>query len=269
MSQPTAADDTAPATMRAVVVTRPGGLDALEIKDVQVPARRHGWVRIKVKAFGVNESEVTTRKGESDPEVTTPYPRHRGRRRGRPGRRGQRAAPGPAGGDHDGRHGPHLRRRLRPVRERPRGPGHPVRDRPAVGRRRRAAGDVPDRVRLPDHRPRPAGGADAADPRWHLHGRAERGHARDGPRRHRTVHHPQPGAGPGAAGRERRPPPHRQRHRRRPGARADAGRCRRRTGTGRLLGPRRHPAHRPSTRHRLLHRSSGRGSGRSPTSPRS
>ncbi|MEU6409198.1 zinc-binding dehydrogenase [Microbispora sp. NPDC046933] len=72
MSQPTAADD-APATMRAVVVTRPGGLDALEIKDVPVPVRAPGWVRIKVKAFGVNESEVTTRKGESDPEVT--YPR--------------------------------------------------------------------------------------------------------------------------------------------------------------------------------------------------
>ncbi|MEV6795460.1 zinc-binding dehydrogenase [Streptomyces sp. NPDC051320] len=59
--------------MRAVVVTRPGGLDALQIKDVPVPARKPGWVRIKVKAFGVNESEVTTRKGESDAEVT--YPR--------------------------------------------------------------------------------------------------------------------------------------------------------------------------------------------------
>lgn len=75
MSQPTAAasDDAAPATMRAVVVTRPGGLDALEIKDVPVPVRKPGWVRIKVKAFGVNESEVTTRRGESDAEVT--YPR--------------------------------------------------------------------------------------------------------------------------------------------------------------------------------------------------
>ncbi|WP_208782801.1 alcohol dehydrogenase catalytic domain-containing protein [Streptomyces griseorubiginosus] len=59
--------------MRAVVVTRPGGLDALEIKDVPLPVRKPGWVRIKVKAFGVNESEVTTRKGESDAEVT--YPR--------------------------------------------------------------------------------------------------------------------------------------------------------------------------------------------------
>ncbi|MER8003968.1 zinc-binding dehydrogenase [Streptomyces sp. NPDC095613] len=73
MSQPTAAAGAAPATMRAVVVTRPGGLEALEIKDVLVPVRKPGCVRIKVKAFGVNESEVTTRKGESDAEVT--YPR--------------------------------------------------------------------------------------------------------------------------------------------------------------------------------------------------
>lgn len=73
MSQSTAAGDAAPATMRAVVVSRPGGLDALQIKDVPVPVRKPGWVRIRVKAFGVNESEVTTRKGESDAEVS--YPR--------------------------------------------------------------------------------------------------------------------------------------------------------------------------------------------------
>ncbi|MDT0479616.1 alcohol dehydrogenase catalytic domain-containing protein [Streptomyces doebereineriae] len=59
--------------MRAVVVTQPGGLDALQITTVRMPEPQPGWVRIKVKAFGVNESEVTTRKGESDPEVT--YPR--------------------------------------------------------------------------------------------------------------------------------------------------------------------------------------------------
>ncbi|MFE9812516.1 zinc-binding dehydrogenase [Streptomyces sp. NPDC005548] len=76
MSQSTAAGGAAPATMRAVVVTRPGGLDALQIKDLPVPVRKPGWVRIKVKAFGVNESEVTTRKGESDAEVT--YPRIEG-----------------------------------------------------------------------------------------------------------------------------------------------------------------------------------------------
>ncbi|MET7442599.1 alcohol dehydrogenase catalytic domain-containing protein [Streptomyces sp. NPDC005496] len=73
MSRSTAAGGAAQATMRAVVVTRPGGLDALRIEDVPVPVRNPGWVRIKVKAFGVNESEVTTRKGESDAEVT--YPR--------------------------------------------------------------------------------------------------------------------------------------------------------------------------------------------------
>jgi NADPH:quinone reductase len=73
MSQPTAGGDAAPARMRAVVVTRPGGLDALQIQDVPVPVRRPGWVRIRVKAFGVNESEVTTREGGSDAEVT--YPR--------------------------------------------------------------------------------------------------------------------------------------------------------------------------------------------------
>nr|WSS66258.1 zinc-binding dehydrogenase [Streptomyces sp. NBC_01177] len=73
MSQSTAVGDAVQATMRAVVVTRPGGLDALEIKEVPVPVRKPGWVRIRVKAFGVNESEVTTRKGESDVEVT--YPR--------------------------------------------------------------------------------------------------------------------------------------------------------------------------------------------------
>lgn len=61
------------ATMRAVVVTQPGGLDALQVTTVRMPEPQPGWVRIKVKAFGVNESEVTTRKGESDPEVT--YPR--------------------------------------------------------------------------------------------------------------------------------------------------------------------------------------------------
>ncbi|MFH9709795.1 alcohol dehydrogenase catalytic domain-containing protein [Streptomyces luteogriseus] len=73
MSRPTAVGGAAPATMPAVVVTRPGGLDALQIKDVPVPVRKPGWVRIQVKAFGVNESEVATRKGESDAEVT--YPR--------------------------------------------------------------------------------------------------------------------------------------------------------------------------------------------------
>jgi NADPH:quinone reductase-like Zn-dependent oxidoreductase len=59
-------------TMRAVVVSEPGGVDRLVVKDVPLPRARPGWVRIKVKAFGVNESEVTTRKGLSSPDVTLP-----------------------------------------------------------------------------------------------------------------------------------------------------------------------------------------------------
>jgi NADPH:quinone reductase-like Zn-dependent oxidoreductase len=70
MSQPTADGDAAPATMRAVVVTRPGGLDALEIQDVPVPVRKPGWVRIRVKAFGVNDGQG---RGRSWP----PPPRRR------------------------------------------------------------------------------------------------------------------------------------------------------------------------------------------------
>ncbi|MEU5156394.1 zinc-binding dehydrogenase [Glycomyces sp. NPDC021274] len=73
MSESTAAGDGAPATMRAVVVTETGGIEKLVITEAPVPEPKPGWVRIKVKAFGVNESEVTTRKGESDPLVT--YPR--------------------------------------------------------------------------------------------------------------------------------------------------------------------------------------------------
>jgi NADPH2:quinone reductase len=58
--------------MRAVVLSESGGFDKLVIKDVPVPQPRPGWVRIRVKAFGVNESEVTSRKGLSSPDFTMP-----------------------------------------------------------------------------------------------------------------------------------------------------------------------------------------------------
>lgn len=59
--------------MQAIVVSERGDLDALDLRDVRMPQVRSGWVRIKVMAFGVNESEVTTRKGLSAADVT--YPR--------------------------------------------------------------------------------------------------------------------------------------------------------------------------------------------------
>ena len=37
-----------------------------------VPDQRPGWVRIRIKAFGVNESETTSRKGGSSPDFTMP-----------------------------------------------------------------------------------------------------------------------------------------------------------------------------------------------------
>lgn len=58
--------------MRAVVLSESGGFDKLVIKDVPVPRPQPGWVRIRVKALGVNESEVTSRKGLSSPDFTMP-----------------------------------------------------------------------------------------------------------------------------------------------------------------------------------------------------
>ena len=61
-----------PETMRAIRLSGPVDIDGLTVSDVPIPEVRPGWVRIRVMAFGVNESEVTSRKGESDPEFTFP-----------------------------------------------------------------------------------------------------------------------------------------------------------------------------------------------------
>ena len=66
-------EQTVPETMRAIRLTGPVDLDGLIVSDVPIPEVRPGWVRIRVMAFGVNESEVTSRKGESSPDFT--YPR--------------------------------------------------------------------------------------------------------------------------------------------------------------------------------------------------
>ena len=52
-----------PATMRAVVLDAPGPPEALAIRELPVPKPRHGWVLIKVEAFGLNRSELHTRLG--------------------------------------------------------------------------------------------------------------------------------------------------------------------------------------------------------------
>jgi NADPH:quinone reductase len=50
-------------TMRAVVLDAPGPPSALAIRELPVPDPPNGWVLIKVKAFGLNRSELHTRLG--------------------------------------------------------------------------------------------------------------------------------------------------------------------------------------------------------------
>ena len=58
-------------TMKAAVLYAPGGPEALQIEDRAVPAPQRGEVLIRVKAFGLNRSELFTRQGHS-PGVSFP-----------------------------------------------------------------------------------------------------------------------------------------------------------------------------------------------------
>jgi NADPH2:quinone reductase len=49
--------------MRAIVVERPGDPDVLTLREVPVPAASAGQVLIRVKAFGLNRSELHFRRG--------------------------------------------------------------------------------------------------------------------------------------------------------------------------------------------------------------
>src|SRR5438445_606575 len=49
--------------MRAVVLDGPGPPEALRIREWPLPEPRLGWVLIRVKAFGLNRSELHTRLG--------------------------------------------------------------------------------------------------------------------------------------------------------------------------------------------------------------
>jgi len=49
--------------MRAVVVDAPGGPDVLHVVERPIPTPATGWVLIRVKAFGLNRSELHFRRG--------------------------------------------------------------------------------------------------------------------------------------------------------------------------------------------------------------
>lgn len=59
--------------MRAVVLdTVPAPPEALVVRELPVPKPERGWVLIEVKAFGLNRSELKTRLGLADADVTLP-----------------------------------------------------------------------------------------------------------------------------------------------------------------------------------------------------
>ena len=60
-----------PTTMRAVVIHEPGGPKVLKLEDRPVPVPAAGQVLIRVRAFGLNRSELFTRQGHS-PTVRFP-----------------------------------------------------------------------------------------------------------------------------------------------------------------------------------------------------
>jgi len=53
-------------TMRAVVLTEPGPVENLEIRELPIPEPAVGWVRIAVRAFGLNRSEHHLRIGVAE-----------------------------------------------------------------------------------------------------------------------------------------------------------------------------------------------------------
>ncbi|MCJ1275508.1 hypothetical protein MMC21_003311 [Puttea exsequens] len=61
-----------PKTMRAAVIHSPGGPEVLKVEDRPIPNPKSGQVLIRVKACGLNRSELFTRQGLSGSAVSFP-----------------------------------------------------------------------------------------------------------------------------------------------------------------------------------------------------
>jgi len=59
-------------TMQAAMLYQTGGPEVLKLERRPIPAPREGEVLIRVKAFGLNRSELFTRRGDDAPWVTLP-----------------------------------------------------------------------------------------------------------------------------------------------------------------------------------------------------
>lgn len=51
--------------MKAAIIHHPGEAENLKLVDVPIPEPKEGQVVVKVRAFGLNRSELMTRKGLS------------------------------------------------------------------------------------------------------------------------------------------------------------------------------------------------------------
>ena len=51
--------------MKAAITTKAGSPEVIEIQEVAKPKVKSGWILINVKAFGLNRSELFTRRGDS------------------------------------------------------------------------------------------------------------------------------------------------------------------------------------------------------------
>jgi NADPH:quinone reductase-like Zn-dependent oxidoreductase len=52
-------------TIQAAVIHEPGGPEVLKLETLSIPTPKTGEVLIRVKAFGLNRSELFTRQGHS------------------------------------------------------------------------------------------------------------------------------------------------------------------------------------------------------------
>jgi len=57
--------------MKVAVIYEAGGPENIKLEERPLPSQKNGWVLVKVKAFGLNRSELMTRKGYS-PNVKFP-----------------------------------------------------------------------------------------------------------------------------------------------------------------------------------------------------
>jgi putative PIG3 family NAD(P)H quinone oxidoreductase len=58
--------------MRAVVISRPGGIEVLELRDVPRPEPGYGQVLVRVRATSLNRADISQREGRYPPPADAP-----------------------------------------------------------------------------------------------------------------------------------------------------------------------------------------------------